>query len=580
SALHGGKSYNIDFRLLLPNGEVRAVHEEGVVLLDKSGNPIHASGTVQDITERKRVEEKLAESERLYSSMANSSPIGVYIIQDGKFTFANQKFCDMTGFSRNELSDMEPWSLVHPKDREMVRVNAVRMLKGRSSVAYEYRAIIKNGETRVILETVASIQHLGKRATLGNYMDITERKQMERDIQDKKEQLAAQNEELQQKIEEIAKARAYSDGLLSSMSDAFLLLDFDGIVHDANDVYFKMMGYTREEVLGQLMKTAPLTQEGIKTAFERLKKHKAGIQMGNWETTITNNYGEKVTMDVSPNVIRDAQGNPAMLFTVLRDITERKRMEEKLKEYSGNLEKMVEERTKELKDAQADLVRSERLAMLGQFSGSISHELRNPLGVIDSSAYYLKTKLEGIDEKVSLHLDRIKSAAGKANAIIQSILELTRMHDPKLDRLDINAVIAGAIAVSNVPAKVNLMQDYSEPEIWVNGDLEQLLMAFQNIIKNAVEAMEGAGTLKLTVHTTIDGRVEISIGDSGMGIAPENLANIFEPLFSTKAKGIGFGLAITRMVIEKHKGTIEVKSEVGKGTTFIVRLPQSIVEKS
>ncbi|MFA4836025.1 MAG: PAS domain S-box protein, partial [Dehalococcoidia bacterium] len=181
-ALHEGKPYNTDYCIVLPGGEVRIVHSQGKASSDESGHPIRASGTVQDITDRKTAEEKLAESERLYSTMSNSSPIGVYIVQDGKFVFVNQQFCKMTGFDEDKLIGLESLSLVHPEDRAIVKGNAIRMLKGQVNSGYEFRAITKNGETRAILETVASIQYRGKRASLGNYMDITERKQAEEQI--------------------------------------------------------------------------------------------------------------------------------------------------------------------------------------------------------------------------------------------------------------------------------------------------------------------------------------------------------------------------------------------------------------
>ncbi|MEE8353327.1 MAG: histidine kinase dimerization/phospho-acceptor domain-containing protein, partial [Dehalococcoidales bacterium] len=126
-------------------------------------------------------------------------------------------------------------------------------------------------------------------------------------------------------------------------------------------------------------------------------------------------------------------------------------VERQMKRYSEQLEDMVEERTSELRKAQAELVRSERLATLGQFSGNISHELRNPLGVIDSSVYYLKRKLGGDDEKVSEHLDRIKLSVANSTAIIESLLSLTRMKEPSLAETDLVAVVTDSVATSRVP---------------------------------------------------------------------------------------------------------------------------------
>jgi signal transduction histidine kinase len=264
---------------------------------------------------------------------------------------------------------------------------------------------------------------------------------------------------------------------------------------------------------------------------------------------------------------------------------ERKRAGEELRKAHEMLEKRVEERTAELSKAnellkqeiaereqmQEKLLISERLATLGLFSGSISHELKNPLSTIDSSVYYLKTKLKDADEKVRTHLDRIKSSVGSSLAIIDSLRNLTQIKEPRLQRTDLKSVTLDAIVNSEVPGTVNVIRNITEQEVWVNADPEQLKMAFKNIVKNAIQAMDGKGTLEVTVGK-IDDQVELSFTDTGPGIAPENRNKIFQPLFSTKAKGLGFGLSITKMIIDKHGGTIQAKSEPGKGATILIRL--------
>jgi two-component system NtrC family sensor kinase len=124
-----------------------------------------------------------------------------------------------------------------------------------------------------------------------------------------------------------------------------------------------------------------------------------------------------------------------------------------------------------------------------------------------------------------------------------------------------------------VPATVNVARNFPDREVLVNADREQLLIAFENIVKNAVEAMDGEGTLTVTIQITDDGRAEVSFADTGAGIAAEYIEKVFQPLFSTKANGIGFGLSLTKMVIDKHGGTIEAKSELGRGATIIIQLP-------
>jgi len=207
------------------------------------------------------------------------------------------------------------------------------------------------------------------------------------------------------------------------------------------------------------------------------------------ETVKQRQDGTKFTCIITASPLFDEYGVVIGILEDFMDITERKQMQEKL-------------------------LASERLATLGQFSGSISHELRNPLGVVDSSVYYLKTKLKDADEKVHEHLERIKSSVGSATAIIESLLNLTRMKEPQRQKLDLIAATSDAIATTKVPATVNVVQNFPDREVPVNADREQLRTAFKNIVKNGVEAMDGKGTLTVTVQMTDDGQAEVSCSRS------------------------------------------------------------------
>ncbi len=340
-----------------------------------------------------------------------------------------------------------------------------------------------------------------------------------------------------------------------------------------NRAFERLTDYTVDEVIGKQL-TMLFPEANQAESLRKIAQASAGEYWSSTEIPILTKDG-KTTLVLWNSANIYADDATTLLATIAQgiDITERKQAEEALKQYSERLEELVEERTWELRDAQEELVRAERLATLGQFSGSISHELRNPLGVIDSSAYYLKTKLKDADEKVHQHLDRIKLSVTSSTAIIQSLLDLTRMKEPQLARLDLVRVISDGIATSRVPGTVGVIEDFAGQEIAVNGDGEQLRMACRNIVRNAEEAMDDQGTLTVTVRSTADGQAEVSFADTGPGIPPENLEKVFQPLFSTKARGIGFGLSIAKMIVDRHGGTIEAKSEPGEGATIVIRLP-------
>ncbi|KKL10700.1 hypothetical protein LCGC14_2553190, partial [marine sediment metagenome] len=218
-------------------------------------------------------------------------------------------------------------------------------------------------------------------------------------------------------------------------------------------------------------------------------------------------------------------------------------------------------------------VRTERLVVLGKLSSGIAHEIRNPLGVIDSSAYYLKKKHKDADEKTMTHLNRIIKQTRISTDIVQSLQDLTRMKEPQKARMDIADVIEDGINVCIIPQTVKIIEKVPKDKLFVDADGRQLLIVFNNILNNAVQAMDNKGTIWVTADRGSNNWVEVSFKDSGPGITSGDLKKIFQSFFGTKAKGLGFGLTICQMIMEKHGGEIEAQSELGKGTTFIVRLP-------
>ncbi len=255
-------------------------------------------------------------------------------------------------------------------------------------------------------------------------------------------------------------------------------------------------------------------------------------------------------------------------------IAKRKRVENELETYKTHLEELVRARTQELKEAQEKLVASERLAVLGQFSGSVAHEIRNPLGVISAAAYYLKRKNSGDDEKIIAKINMIMNQTNRVAEIIDSILKLTRMETPDLK--NVNLADAVRAVLSDVPDGITLEWEPPVDDIIVQADWKQLNIALNNIVRNAVQAMNDKGTLTVRIRIVPDNGTnwaEVLISDTGPGISKEHLDKIFTPLFTKKIYGIGFGLSIVKMIIERHNGTIVATSNPGNGAAFTLRLP-------
>lgn len=188
----------------------------------------------------------------------------------------------------------------------------------------------------------------------------------------------------------------------------------------------------------------------------------------------------------------------------------------------------------------------------------------------------MKRKAVTDDEKYLSHIDMIKNQIERATDIIDSILRLTRMEAPSLEPTDLAEAARAAIEAAKLQHGIDVEWDVPAGGVIARADGNQLNLAFKNIIKNAAQEMGGDGTLTVVVKTVSEGGAgwaEVSFADTGTGIEEENLAKIFTPLFTTKAYGIGFGLSIAKIIIEKHGGTISTASKRGEGTVFTIRLP-------
>ncbi|MBI3864138.1 MAG: PAS domain-containing sensor histidine kinase [Planctomycetia bacterium] len=215
--------------------------------------------------------------------------------------------------------------------------------------------------------------------------------------------------------------------------------------------------------------------------------------------------------------------------------------------------------------------RIERLATIGQVAGGVAHELRNPLNVVKTSVYYLLNARQANPEKLKDHLQRIGRQVEVADDVISALSDFAKLPVAEQRPTDLAACIGGVLKAEALPSNIatNLSCPATLPRVLV--DDKQVRIAFGNLIRNARDAMPDGGRLDIQA-TGADGHVDIAVSDTGVGIPAEHLRQIMEPFFSTKARGIGLGLALTRAILDKNKGSLRVTSEVGKGSTFVVRL--------
>jgi signal transduction histidine kinase/CheY-like chemotaxis protein len=258
----------------------------------------------------------------------------------------------------------------------------------------------------------------------------------------------------------------------------------------------------------------------------------------------------------------------------MRDITERKRIEQELKTYSEHLETMVEARTQELKRAQEVLIRKEKLALLGQIAGSIGHELRNPLGVITNAATYLQFVADEEDETVQEYVDIINHEVQRASEIISNLLDYARTRSANRIPTSLSALIDESLSICPPPDNVKVIQAVPDAMPSLMVDPQHVKQVLNNLITNAYQAMPEGGALALRASVEEDTEYAIiEVEDEGTGIPEEHMDDIFQPLFTTKKWGIGLGLVTSKNLVEANEGTLEVRSQVGEGTTFTLTLP-------
>jgi signal transduction histidine kinase len=278
------------------------------------------------------------------------------------------------------------------------------------------------------------------------------------------------------------------------------------------------------------------------------------------QLNVVNKFGEEIHVQLSAALIYNGAGQEVASVGIFTDLRSRLLMEKKLQE------------------THLQLVSSEKMASLGKLAAGIAHEINNPLGGI---LIYSSLMMEDLPEEDPKRGDlaRIVQETGRCKEIVKSLLEFARQTEPKKEPTDINrAINDGLFFLVNQALfhNIRIVKNLDPFLPFVRGNSGQLKQVFMNIIVNAAEAMHGNGTLTITTSPSPDRKtVWIEFADTGEGIPEENFSRIFDPFFTTKdvGKGTGLGLATSYGIVQDHGGTINVRSKIGLGTSFIIELP-------
>ncbi|TET11328.1 MAG: hypothetical protein E3J86_03245 [Candidatus Thorarchaeota archaeon] len=220
-----------------------------------------------------------------------------------------------------------------------------------------------------------------------------------------------------------------------------------------------------------------------------------------------------------------------------------------------------------------DLTAKERLAVLGELGAGVSHEIRNPLGSIKTAAYYLRMTIDNPSNEIKETIGILERESQRIEHIVNSLLRYAHPKPPLMILASYKEIVKEVLTEISIPDDVKIVNQLESDGPKAFADFNQMVMACRLIITNALQAMSEGG--QLTIGSKTEGRdwAVLSIADTGIGIPAESIKKIFDPLFTTKAQGIGLGLPIAKSLVDGHKGTIDVQSKVGKGTVFFVKLP-------
>jgi len=364
---------------------------------------------------------------------------------------------------------------------------------------------------------------------------------------------------------ELGQSERHFRDLVSALNEGVWEADANLITTYVNPKIVEMLGYSQQEMLGRSVYDF-IPPEEVDIVRNHHMRRKQGISE-QYETRYVRKDGSRIDVQTGVTALLDEHGDFCGSLAGIQDISDRKAVQAELAEQSRHLEELVEERTRDLKEAQAQLIRAEKLATLGELAGGVGHELRNPLAVISNAVYLLKNSLPKSGSNLLEYVEMIETETRNASAIINDLLDYSRIQPTNKEPVALSTLIAGLLAklpiADNVVVENDLKQDL--PKVEVNG--QQVEMMLTNLISNAVEAMPAGGRLKISSHVREE-HLTIAIADTGVGISRKDMKRIFEPLFTTKPRGIGLGLAITSRLAELNGIKIRVKSKEGQGTTF------------
>jgi len=380
--------------------------------------------------------------------------------------------------------------------------------------------------------------------------------------------------ELKHRERALEESEAAYRAIFENTGTATLIINADTTISLVNTEFEKISGYSREEIEGKMSWHEFVAREDL----ERMQRYHDGRREGadgiptNYDFTMVDRGGAGRDVHMTVSMIPGTTDTIASAM----DITERKRAEEIIQRDKETLERIVRQRTEELLEAHLRLEDARRLSGIGTLAATVAHELRNPLGVISTAILNIRRK--SAEPALESHLANIDKKIAESDQIINNLLRYSNIRPPATERADLHEILIECIAATakrfpdKNPRVITGLE--SIRGLAIDIDPVQIREVFDNAINNAYQALEDeGGHIEVRASLEAGGGVRVEIEDDGAGIDGETLEMVFEPFFTTRARGTGLGLTICRELVRLHGGEVVIRSGVGSGTTLAVTLP-------
>ncbi len=448
-------------------------------------------------------------------------------------------------------------SFIHPDDLALATRNMQNMLQANLNhkESFDYRIIRRDGSVR-ILHSQRQVREVGAdgraKIVVGVDQDVTEQKQAEEALR--------RSEERFRVVAEAANVLVYESDLVT------------GKVHVIRGEK-ELMGFEPKNgedrtVDWALSRIHPDDVPKVVATWNEARNNPK-IDRYSMEYRVRHANGGYIIVKDTAKAVKDSSGKTVLFIGGVRDITQRKRDQERIKQYSKHLEGLVKKRTEQL-------IAYERLAAIGQVAGMVGHDIRNPLQALASDVYLIKTEVADMPQNVAKQninesLDSIEQGIGYINKIVADLQDYSRPLNPEIQSVDLANLIADIFQAITVPTNIKLSFNVKMlPKVSLDPTFTK--RALTNLINNAIQAMPNGGQLEITAYHE-KSNIYIAIADTGVGIPDEVKAKVFTPMFTTKAKGQGLGLAVVKRLVEAQGGSISFESKLGLGTKFLIKLP-------